>query len=106
MLQGCKREIDRSTVMTAANMRTTKNATSAFGANSGLESLERRVMFAAGSIDSLFGNNGTVLRNVLNGDDYGFAVAIQSDGKVLVAGSAGVAGGSDFALARFNTNGT
>ena len=55
---------------------------------SSFEPLEGRTMFAAGSIDSLFGTNGTVVRNIFNSDDYGFAVAVQSDGKVLVAGRA------------------
>src|SRR3954468_327865 len=75
---------------------------------SSFEPLEGRTMFAAGSIDSLFGTNGTVVRNIFNSDDYGFAVAVQSDGKVLVAGRAsnGVSGGSDFAVARFNSNGS
>jgi uncharacterized delta-60 repeat protein len=43
------------------------------------------------------------------GDDVASDVALQADGKIVVAGSAGFAGeGSDttFALARYGTNGT
>src|SRR6185369_6195076 len=71
-----------------------------------LERLESRVLFAAGDLDSLFAG-GKVLKDVLGGDEYGYAVAVQSDGKVLVAGqTVSTMGSSDFAVARFNSNGT
>lgn len=73
-----------------------------------LEALESRRLFAAGDLDALFGSGGVVLRDVLHGDDYGFAVTVQADGKVLIAGRADIGGlaGSDFAVARFNADGT
>jgi uncharacterized delta-60 repeat protein len=62
-----------------------------------------------GSLDTTFDADGKLTTNLSgNLDDYGNAVAIQSDGKILVAGSAyNVATpSSDFALARYNTDGT
>ena len=57
---------------------------------------------ANGNIDSAFGNNGITTSN-LTGFDFGNSLAQQSDGKIILAGSTGV---YDFALARYNTNGT
>ena len=62
-----------------------------------------------GSLDTTFGNGGTVVTSFhASGSGYGaFAVAIQTDGKIVAAGDGRGAGGySDFALARYNTNGT
>ena len=66
-----------------------------------------------GSLDNTFGTGGTVRVNIAGGDstkDMGFAVAIQRDGKIVVAGqSEDTTGGESyvsFALARFNQNGT
>jgi uncharacterized delta-60 repeat protein len=55
-----------------------------------------------GSVDTSFGANGRVVTNFLAGFSEAAAVAIQSDGRILAAGSAG----NDFALARFNEDGT
>jgi uncharacterized delta-60 repeat protein/uncharacterized repeat protein (TIGR01451 family) len=53
-----------------------------------------------GSADAAFGGDGRVLNKVAN---YGgaSAVALQSDGKIVVAGFAATGHGSDFALLRF-----
>ena len=66
-----------------------------------------------GSLDVTFGTDGKVttdfgLRtNGVGYTNYGRAVATQTDGKIIVAGSSGNGGGeSQFALARYNTNGT
>ncbi|MBK6884945.1 MAG: delta-60 repeat domain-containing protein [Flavobacteriales bacterium] len=40
------------------------------------------------------------------GNDYGQSVAIQPDGKIVVAGSANYGTDRDFALARYNMDGT
>jgi uncharacterized delta-60 repeat protein len=56
-------------------------------------------------LDSLFAG-GKVVKDLLGNDDYGFAVAVQADGKVLVAGRAGAAVGGDFGLLRLNADGT
>jgi uncharacterized delta-60 repeat protein len=61
-----------------------------------------------GTLDSTFGTGGKVTTPLSagNGDDRVFAVAIQSDGKIVAAGSAtNGATGSDFALARYSSNG-
>jgi uncharacterized delta-60 repeat protein len=61
-----------------------------------------------GSIDTSFGNSGKVITPVgSKGNDSARAVAVQSDGKIVVAGSSEQAGtGLDFALLRYNANGT
>lgn len=53
-----------------------------------------------GSLDTSFGG-GKVFTPIGTGDDKASAVAIQPDGKILVAGFSG----SDFALVRYNSNG-
>ncbi|MBN4005233.1 DUF4347 domain-containing protein [Nostoc sp. LPT] len=60
-----------------------------------------------GSIDTNFGSNGKVITDFPGTDDFGNSVALQSDGKIVVAGSTGNIGADgDFALARYNSNGT
>jgi uncharacterized delta-60 repeat protein/LPXTG-motif cell wall-anchored protein len=54
-----------------------------------------------GTLDTSFDSDGIVTTN-LGGNGYGYSVAIQQDGKILVAGDTG----GDFALVRYNTNGT
>jgi uncharacterized delta-60 repeat protein len=60
-----------------------------------------------GSLDIGFGNGGRVLTDFDNGFDLARAVAIQADGKIIVGGSAShQITQSDFALARYNTDGS
>lgn len=54
---------------------------------------------ADGNPDDTFGVNGIVTTD-FGGGDYAYAVAIQADGKIIVAGTSG----SDFALARYNSD--
>jgi uncharacterized delta-60 repeat protein len=42
-----------------------------------------------GSLDTSFGNRGTVVTSVDQGDDLPTSVAIQSDGKIVIGGAAG-----------------
>lgn len=60
-----------------------------------------------GSLDSTFGKNGKVTTDIA-GDDYADAVAIQSNGKIIVAGIVfnTVKDNSDYALARYNADGS
>ena len=58
-----------------------------------------------GSPDQAFGDDGRVLTNLTAGADIAFGVAIQPDGKIVVAGRAGVPGGA-FALVRYDSDGT
>jgi uncharacterized delta-60 repeat protein len=59
-----------------------------------------------GSLDPAFGSNGKVTTD-FGSDDTASSVTIQSDGKIVVAGSSRKTGNSpdDFALARYNSNG-
>jgi uncharacterized delta-60 repeat protein len=58
-----------------------------------------------GMIDSTFGYNG-VQTTGFNGDAYASSLAIQSDGKLVVAGTDGTNGDNYFAVARYNTDGS
>lgn len=59
-----------------------------------------------GIIDNTFGNSGIVTTAVGAGNDYGRAVAIQADGKIIVAGYTFGNKYSDFAIIRYNSSGT
>ena len=62
-----------------------------------------------GSLDSSFGNGGQVTTFFGSQDDYALSIAIQSDGKILLAGygsSFDTTSHGAFAIARFNTNGS
>jgi uncharacterized delta-60 repeat protein len=72
-------------------------------------------MFAAarynpdGTLDPTFSADGKVMTDFTAGDDGANAVAIQPDGKIVVAGGAGTEGQSPstgFALARYSPDGT
>lgn len=54
-----------------------------------------------GSLNSGFGINGKVTTDFAGQFDEAFAVAIQTDGKIVAAGVAAVAGNADAALARY-----
>jgi uncharacterized delta-60 repeat protein len=55
---------------------------------------------------SSFGTNGIVTTAIGSGDDYGNSVAIQSDGKIVVAGHSYNGTNHDFAVVRYNTDGS
>jgi uncharacterized delta-60 repeat protein len=57
-----------------------------------------------GSLDASFGSGGKVTTALTTMDDRSFAVAIQTDGKIVAAGTAGFF--SRFGLARYNTDGS
>jgi uncharacterized delta-60 repeat protein len=61
---------------------------------------------AAGDLDSRFGNGGVVQTDFSGGDDYGFGVKVQSDGKTVVVGESGVYPLFHSALTRYTKNGT
>src|ERR1051326_963603 len=64
-----------------------------------------------GTLDASFGNGGIVTTNFPEGS-YAFDVALQPDGKIIAAGTVfvdfviGDSSNTDFALARYNTDGT
>jgi uncharacterized delta-60 repeat protein len=57
-----------------------------------------------GSLDTAFGNNGKVITDF--GNDSAKSIAIQSDGKIVVAGVNYNGSSVNFALVRYNTNGS
>lgn len=60
-----------------------------------------------GSLDSSFHEDGVVTTDFSGNSDWSNAVAIQPDGKIVVAGVSGDArAGDDFALARYNPDGS
>ena len=65
-----------------------------------------------GSLDTSFGDGGIVTTTFPGDGSYAFAVALQSDGKILAAGTdfvdfnPGDMSDTDFALARYNTDGS
>jgi uncharacterized delta-60 repeat protein len=60
-----------------------------------------------GTLDARFGNGGTVTTAIGVGhQDYAYAVVVQADGKIVVAGSSSSISQDLFALARYNANGT
>ena len=61
---------------------------------------------ASGTLDMGFGTGGKVTTAFGVGDDGASSVAIQADGKILLGGSASNGSNSDFALARYNANGS
>ena len=58
-----------------------------------------------GTLDTSFGSGGKVTTPIGSGHDLGYSVAIQMDGKIVAAGY-GTGSNIDFALVRYNTNGS
>jgi uncharacterized delta-60 repeat protein len=63
---------------------------------------------STGSLDGTFNTTGIVTTDIVHGDDYARSVAIQSDGKIVVAGyyNTGPSTYNKFALVRYNSNGS
>jgi uncharacterized delta-60 repeat protein len=61
-----------------------------------------------GTLDTTFNGTGVVITPIVSGSDSALSAAIQPDGKIVLAGFSDNAsnGFSDFAIARYNTNGT
>jgi uncharacterized delta-60 repeat protein len=60
---------------------------------------------ASGGLDPTFGSNGKVVTATAIGDDQANAVALQTDGKIVAAGSSVQGSGADFAVARYEASG-
>src|SRR5262245_60820528 len=72
-----------------------------------MEALERRLAPAAGALDLTFGSGGKVITDFDTTFERGNAVALQTDGKIIVVGTTDQGGsGTNFAVARYNANGT
>jgi uncharacterized delta-60 repeat protein len=61
---------------------------------------------ADGTLDSSFGTSGEVVTPFPNSSFQAWATALQSDGKIVVAGSTNLSGQWDSSLLRYNTNGS
>lgn len=59
-----------------------------------------------GTLDTSFGSGGKVLTDLFGDDDFAMAVALQPDGKILAAGTTNNGADIDFALVRYNADGT
>ncbi|MFN0277184.1 MAG: hypothetical protein ACKVRN_01140 [Pyrinomonadaceae bacterium] len=59
-----------------------------------------------GSLDTSFNGTGMVTTPIGNSSNYPFSVALQTDGKIVAAGYTLNGSNSDFALVRYNTNGS
>jgi uncharacterized delta-60 repeat protein len=57
-------------------------------------------------LDPAFGEGGFVLTDFGQSYDWAYAMALLPNGKILVAGVSDASGSKDFALARYNPNGT
>jgi uncharacterized delta-60 repeat protein len=61
---------------------------------------------AAGDLDPSFGTGGKVTTAIGAADDFGIDMAVQSDGKIVVAGWSYNGSNEDFALVRYATDGS
>jgi uncharacterized delta-60 repeat protein len=59
-----------------------------------------------GTLDTSFGTGGKVTTDFADSDDYAASVAVQPNGTIVAAGYASSGTGNDFALARYNHDGT
>jgi uncharacterized delta-60 repeat protein len=59
-----------------------------------------------GTLDSSFDSDGKITTSFATGSQSASGVAIQADGKIVVGGEADIGGGYNFALARYNSNGS
>lgn len=59
-----------------------------------------------GSLDTSFGGDGIILTTIGTGSDIGYSVAVQSDGKIVVGGVSNNGSNTDFAMVRYNSDGS
>jgi uncharacterized delta-60 repeat protein len=59
-----------------------------------------------GSLDTSFDSDGKLITPISTGEDQGTALAIQTDGKIVVAGTSLNGTNNDFAVVRYNPNGS
>lgn len=68
-------------------------------------SMNGKLLAQAGTLDPTFGNGGIVVTHTPLQNEA-LCMEIQSDGKIVVGGYSGNAGGQDFSMSRYNANGT
>jgi uncharacterized delta-60 repeat protein len=88
--------------------RIRKHVPTAFLALVLLATLSGSAQSAPGDLDPTFGTGGLVTTDFGGRGDFGLAVALQSDGKIVAAGNSSAVGvfSVNFALARYNTDGS
>ena len=59
-----------------------------------------------GSLDNTFDGDGKLTTAIGPSDDVAYSVALQTDGKIVVAGNSDDFSNNDFSVARYNTNGS
>ena len=59
-----------------------------------------------GVLDTSFGNAGQVTTAIATGEDQAWAVRVQPDGKIVAVGEGQIGSATDFALVRYNPNGS
>lgn len=59
-----------------------------------------------GTLDNSFDTDGKVSTDLQNFSDFAYGVLIQPDGKIIVAGSSSSGSDNDFALVRYNADGS
>ncbi len=59
-----------------------------------------------GSLDTTFDGDGLVNTAISAGEDMGEAIALQTDGKIVVVGRSGLGINENFAVARYNSDGS
>src|SRR5207237_1108386 len=60
----------------------------------------------SGSLDGAFGGGGVMFTDIGSGADVPHSVVLQSDGKVVTAGSSNNGSNEDFAIVRYKANGS
>lgn len=88
------------------SLPTTVQATGSANAASAQRSFTVTVRGAAGRVDTSFASGGKAVTPVGAGEDGANAVAVQADGKLLVAGTVATAGGTQLALVRYGRDGS
>ncbi|MCP3686964.1 MAG: hypothetical protein GY784_01000, partial [Gammaproteobacteria bacterium] len=59
-----------------------------------------------GTLDTTFDTDGIVTTDFGGSNDYAYRTTVQADGKILVMGESNIDGDYDFALVRYNTDGS
>ncbi|MCA9066026.1 MAG: hypothetical protein KDA96_23320, partial [Planctomycetaceae bacterium] len=59
-----------------------------------------------GSLDTSFDSDGILTTDVSGANDLGYSVAVLADGRIVVAGASNNGSNDDFALVRYNTDGS
>ena len=71
-----------------------------------LSNLQSPVWAADGDLDTSFDTDGKLTTPIGSGDDYVNSVVVQSDGKIVVAGDSYNGSNEDFAVLRYNSDGS